>query len=75
MEYVAVSAAIIGIVNGIRLLSKKDYWAFVFFAAALVSGIILGYYHWFGLTGVEAGFVAGLVSSGFYRVGEKVGGQ
>lgn len=75
MDYVVVSAVIIGFVNGIRLLKARDLWGFLFFVCALVAGLILGALHWFGLPGIEAGFAAGLISSGFYRVGEKIGGQ
>lgn len=75
MEYVAVTAAIIGLVNGLRLLKAKDIWGFAFFVCALIAGLLFGYWHWFGLPGLQAGLVAGLISSGFYRVGEKIGGQ
>lgn len=75
MSYlIETSAAIIGFVNGVRLLKAKDYWGFIFFAIALVTGIVLGALHLFGLT-IETGLIAGLVSSGFYRVAEKVGSQ
>jgi hypothetical protein len=75
MDYIAVGAAIIGLVNGVRLLKAKDAWGFVFFLCAIAAGLLFGALHWFGLSGLEAGLVAGLISSGFYRVGEKVGGQ
>ena len=65
---------IVGIVNGVRLLQEKSVWGFVFFVTALVAGIALGFFHLFGLT-VETGIVAGLGSSGLYRVGEKFGGK
>lgn len=72
---------IIGIVNGFRLLKegydaqpKKNYWGFAFFALALITGIILGALHYFGLT-IETGIVIALTSSGLYRISEKVGSQ
>lgn len=80
METIQAGLVIIGIVNGVRLLQEgnksnpKNYWGFAFFVCALVAGIVLGYLHYFGLT-VETGIVAGLGSSGLYRVGEKFGGQ
>lgn len=73
MDYVVASAAIVGLVNGARLLKGKDYWGFALFALALITGAVLGFYNWFGLPGIEAGFAAGLVSSGFYRAAEKIG--
>lgn len=68
MEYAAAVAAIVGLVNGVRLLKDKDLWGFVFFALAMIAGLILGALHWFGLPGPEAGFAAALASSGLYRV-------
>jgi hypothetical protein len=68
---------IIGIVNGVRLLQEgqktKNYWGFILFVVAIVSGILLGALRYFGLT-IELGILAALGSSGLYRVGEKVGG-
>ena len=65
---------IVGIVNGVRLLQEKSVWGFIFFVVALVAGAVLGFFHLFGLT-LETGIVAGLGSSGLYRVGEKFGGK
>lgn len=73
-------AVIIGIVNGVRLLKEgmssnpQNYWGFILFCTALVTGITLGFLHMFGLN-IETGIVVALGSSGVYRVGEKVGGQ
>ena len=74
MENINAGLAIIGLVNGMRLLQQKNNWGFAFFAVAVLTGILFGYIHWFGLADIEAGFLAGLASSGLYRVGEKVGG-
>lgn len=68
---------IVGVVNGFRLLQEgyktQNFWGFLFFVVALATGIILGFFHYFALT-VETGIVAGLGSSGLYRIGEKFGG-
>lgn len=80
MENLQAAAVIIGIVNGFRLLKEgrestpRNYWGFALFVCALITGIVLGFFHYFGLT-VETGIVAALASSGIYRVGEKVGGK
>lgn len=69
---------IIGIVNGFRLLKEgmdstpRNYWGFIFFVVALVTGLLLGALHLFGFT-TESGIVVALGSSGLYRVAEKVG--
>jgi hypothetical protein len=81
MENLTAGLAIIGLVNGFRLLkegmdsSPKNYWGFAFFLLAMAAGMLFGFIHWFGLATVEAGFLAGLASSGLYRVGEKVSGK
>lgn len=81
MENVTAALAIIGLVNGFRLLKEgmdsapHNYWGFIFFVLAMLSGMLFGVLHWFGLATLEAGFLAGLASSGLYRVGEKVSGK
>jgi len=69
MDNAIAAAVIIGIVNGFRLLKEQDKWGFIFFILALVTGLILGALHWFGLT-LETGLVAALASSGLYRVAQ-----
>jgi len=81
MDNLTAGLAIIGLVNGFRLLkegmdsSPKTYWGFAFFLLAMAAGMLFGFLGWFGLTTLEAGFLAGLASSGLYRVGEKIGNQ
>lgn len=75
MENVAALAAIIGVVNGLRLFQQPDKSGFVLFLCAIGAGLLFGAMHWFGLTGLEAGLVAALASSGLYRVAEKIGHQ
>lgn len=65
---------IIGAVNGLRLLQAKNFWGFFYFVSALIIGVVLGVMGYFGLN-IETGIVAGLGSSGLYRIGEKVGGE
>lgn len=74
MDNAQAIAAIIGLVNGVRLIKEKSWWGLAFYLTAMVAGIGFGFLHYFGLT-IETGIVAALASSGFYRLGEKVGGQ
>lgn len=64
------AAAIIGLVNGVRLLQEanktKNFWGFGLFCFAVVAGLVFGFLHWFELN-PETGFVLGLQSSGVYR--------
>lgn len=71
---IVAAAAIIGIVNGIRLAKEEDKTGFVLFTCAIVTGIVFGLAGLFGLN-LESGILAGLSSSGLYRVGEKFGGR
>lgn len=73
MDNLQAMAAIIGLVNGIRLFEENKR-SFVYFIIAVVTGLVFGYLHFFGLT-VESGLVAALASSGVYKVAQKVGGQ
>lgn len=74
MDNVQAGIVIVGIVNGFRLLQEKSYWGFIFFAIALFFGVLFGFFHMFGLS-IESGVVVALMSSGLYRIGEKIGGQ
>jgi len=71
--YLIPSAIIIGIINQIKS-GFPQITGFAGFIMALLLGAIFGYLGWFGLVGVEAGFVAGLVSSGTYTVAKRIGG-
>lgn len=68
VQYAVAIAALIGFVNGLRLLQDKNYWGFLYFALAVVAGGVFGYMHWFSLPSVEVGVLVGLGSSGFYRL-------
>jgi len=77
MENLEAMAVIVGLVNGFRLLKDAQtmgYWGFAFFGMAVLTGVILGSLSMFGLN-VETGIIVALASSGFYRVGEKIGGN
>lgn len=74
LNAVQAGLVIVGIVNGVRLLHEKSFWGFLFFLIALASGVLFGFLGYYGLT-VETGIVAGLGSSGLYRIGEKIGGK
>lgn len=75
VQYAVAAAAVIGLINGVRLLKAGDRWGFIFFAMAILAGILFGYMNWFGVPSIEIGLLVGLASSGFYRVAEKSGGQ
>lgn len=73
-------AVIIGIVNGVQLVFKNNpKWTnivgFVSFVIALVLGIVFGYFQWFGLASVQIGLIAGLSSSGLFKLSQNLGGK
>ena len=67
-------AAIIGVVNGLRLLENPDKTSFYYFSVAVILGLFFGGFKLFGVTGIEQGLLIGLASSGFYKVASKIGG-
>lgn len=77
MENLTAVAVIIGVVRGVTLAlaqTKFPLSSLVGFVLALVTGVVLGLLHYFGLT-VETGIVAALTATGVYQVAKKVGGQ
>jgi len=74
-QYAVAIAAIIGLVNGFRLLGEKDYKGFAYFALAMAAGLFFGYIQWFTLPSMEIGLLVALASSGLYRTGQVVSGR
>lgn len=64
---------LIGLVNVIKMQfpEVKGFWAFLI---ALLGGILMGYLNWYGVKGLEQGVLIAFVSSGVYKVADKVGG-
>ena len=77
-NYAVAAAALIGIINGIKLL-ETNVRSFAYFVAALALGVLIGYFGLFGLPsgveGIETGVMLGLASSGLYKVATKFGGK
>jgi len=78
VDTVALGLAVVGVINGVRLLKEatesKNWWGFIFFMSAVAAGTFFGFLGWFGTT-VQTGFLYGLSSSGAYRLLEKNGGN
>ena len=73
-ENIIAMGAIIGLINGIKLLENPDKKSFYYFLGAVLTGLVFGYFKVFGLT-VETGIIAGLSSSGLYKIASRVGGM
>jgi hypothetical protein len=64
-------AVVIGIVNGVILFHEaRD--RFYYFLLALVVGLGLGFFGYFGLT-PETGIIIALASSGLYKTATRIG--
>ena len=73
-QYIIETPVIIGIINQLKAYVPK-LTGLVGFVVALILGTAFGFLHWFGLSGIEAGFTAGLISSGAYTVAKRLGGN
>ncbi len=71
--YTVSSLIIVGIINQIKKQIALN--TLIGFGLALVLGTLFGFLHWFGLTSLEMGFIAGMISSGAYTIAKKFGGQ
>ena len=74
MQELTSVAAIIGFINGLRLLENPDKRSFYYFCVSVVLGALMGGFKLFGVTGIEQGLLIGLGSSGFYKIATRVGG-
>lgn len=73
-QYIIATPVIIGIINQLKAYVPK-LSGLVGFVVAVALGSLFGFLHWFGLPGIEAGFTAGLVSSGAYTISKRIGGN
>ncbi len=73
MESLNAVAVLIGLVKGCSL-AYPNLTSGQAFILSLIFGVILGFFHYFGLT-IETGIVASLTASGLYQVAKKVGGS
>lgn len=77
-DLVAMATAItviIGLVNGVALADQQfaggpRITSFVKFILAMIFGLLFGAFHLFGLSGIEAGIIAALASSGLYKLAQ-----
>ena len=67
MENIMAVGLLIGLVNVIKMTfpEVKGFWAFLI---ALAGGVLMGYLHWFGVSGIEQGVLYAFVSSGAYKI-------
>lgn len=77
MENITAVAVIIGIVRGITLgldQTKFKATSLVSFGLAVLTGVVLGFFGYFGLD-VQTGIISALVATGTYQVAKKIGGS
>lgn len=69
---VIVGSAIVGIINAIQM-QFPQVKGLIGVGIALLLGVVVGWFHLFGLT-IEQGILVALASSGVYKVASKMGG-
>lgn len=67
-QYALAVSSIIGLVNGIDLVQRKEWYSVIKFGLAIAAGLLFGAIHWFGLPSMEIGLAIGLASSGVYKI-------
>lgn len=67
-QFALAASAIIGLVNGIDLVQRREWYSVVKFCLAIVAGLVFGFLGWFGLPSMEMGLALALSSSGIYKI-------
>lgn len=72
MEFLLVTAMVVGVVEFLRRLQQKDYFAAITIIAAAGVGALSGY---LGVEGIDVptGIVVGLAGSGLVTVASRTG--
>ena len=74
MEQGITIASIIGLIDAV----KRQYpqvSGLIGIGLSVLLGIVLGYFNYLGVHGIEEGLLIGLSASGVYTVAKKVGGK
>lgn len=72
MEYILVTAMVVGVVELIRRIEQKDWYAALTILASAVVGALCGVFSVEGIT-VVTGIVVGLAASGLVTVAKGIG--
>ena len=74
MENAIAIGAIIGLINAVQR-QFPQVAGLIAIGVSVVVGIVLEYFNYLGVSGVENGVLVGLSASGVYTVAKKVGGN
>jgi len=74
MENAVAIGAIIGIINAIQR-QVPQVTGLIGIGLSVILGIVLGYFNYLGVSGIENGILTGLGASGVYTVAKKIGGN
>ena len=74
MEYLLVSAMVVGVVEFIRRLKSKDFYAAITIVVAAGVGALAGFLGVEGIS-IATGIVVGLAGSGLVTVAEKINSE
>lgn len=72
MESVFVTTAVVGVVELLRRLQLKDYFAAITIVLSAVIGALAGTFHIGGVSDIATGIIIGLGASGLVTVASKV---
>lgn len=74
MENLFIVTAVVAVVELLRRIQIRDYFAALTIIVSAVVGVLAGVFDLGGITTVEAGLMAGLGASGLVTVASRVGG-
>ena len=74
MDNAIAIGAIIGLINAVQR-QFPQVAGLIAIGVSVIVGVVLGYFNYLGVSGVENGVLVGLSASGVYTVAKKVGGN
>lgn len=76
MDTITLGAAIMAVIEWVKLLDKQNRVSgWITLPVALVMGAVAGYFHVLGVSGVEAGIMAGFLAVGAHTAASAAGGK
>lgn len=74
MDNVVATTAIIGLINAVKA-QFPQVTGLIGVGLSVVLGVVLGFFNYLGVNGLENGILVGLSASGLYTVAKRIGGN
>ena len=74
MDNVIAIGVVVGIINAVQK-QFPQVAGIIGIGLSVVIGVVLGYFNYLGVNGIESGIIVGLASSGAYKLATKIGGN